>query len=619
MSLERTCDVTVPELVAGWSAYTPDAPAVIDSQQSLSYEQLDARANRLAYHLRALGAGSGSIVAICLHRSTEMVVAALGVMKAGAAYLPLDPSSPPERLAFTLRDAGVEVLISDGDGCAAARVIRLEAAGESLGSGNRRPPLVDITGAHLAYVIYTSGSTGQPKGVEVTHANLMHLVDWHQRCFGVAPSDRVTQIASPAFDAAVWELWPYLTSGVSVHIPDEETRMDPRLLRDWLVSQRITITFLPTPMAETVMTMEWPATTALRLMLTGGDTLHRYPPASLPFALINNYGPTETTVVATSGVVPAASAWTSPPSIGRPIAGARAYVLDEKRQPVLPGMVGELYVGGKGVARGYLNRPELTAERFVPDPFAGIPEARMYRTGDLVRARVDGELEFMGRSDNQVKIRGYRIELGEIEATLASHPQIQQAVVLAREDSPGDKRLVAYLVPAPDAPLEIDALRAFLGKHLPDYMVPATFVVLPALPMTTNGKVDREALSLSAPALTLPPEPGRELDPREADAWTAAQAEAGIRPIIEQRTASMVATLLKVEQVSPEENFFLLGGHSLLAAQLLVHVHEAFGVDLPLRTLFEQPTISGLSAEIERALVASLQAMSDEEAERLLA
>jgi amino acid adenylation domain-containing protein len=619
MSVEHTCNVTVPELVAGWAAYTPDAPAVIDWEHELSYRQLDARANRLAHHLRAMGAGPGAVVAICLNRSTELVVAALAVMKAGAAYLPLDPSSPADRLAFTLRDAGVEIVINNNPLPAQARLIHLEAAGESLGSGNRRPPLIDITGDDLAYVIYTSGSTGQPKGVEVTHANLMNLVDWHQRGFGVTPSEHATQIASPAFDAAVWELWPYLTSGAAIHIPDENTRMDPRLLRDWLVAERITMTFLPTPMAETVMTMDWPAETALRLMLTGGDTLHRYPPATLPFTLINNYGPTETAVVATSGAVPAASAWTSPPSIGRPIAGARAYVLDEKRQPVLAGMVGELYIGGRGVARGYLNRPELTAERFVPDPFAGTPGARMYRTGDLVRARVDGELEFMGRTDNQVKIRGFRIELGEIEATLASHPQIQQAVVLAREEAPGDKRLVAYLVPATSATLDVDALRAFLRKHLPDYMVPTAFLSLPALPMTTNGKVDRNALPSPLPGS--PPEEegnGGSLDVGGNRAGPEGEGNQA-RALIEQRTASMVATLLKVEQVGPEENFFLLGGHSLLAAQLLVHVHEAFGVDLPLRTLFEQPTISGLSAEIERALVASLQAMSDEEAERLLA
>jgi acyl-coenzyme A synthetase/AMP-(fatty) acid ligase/acyl carrier protein len=438
--------------------------------------------------------------------------------------------------------------------------------------------------------------------VQITHASLMNLVRWHQRAFTVVPSDRATQVASPAFDAAVWELWPYLTAGASVYVPDEDTKLDPRLLRDWLVAQAITITFLPTPLAETVMTLDWPAQVSLRMLLTGGDTLHRYPPSTLPFALINNYGPTEAAVVATSGAVPPASGWTSPPSIGRAIDGARAYVLDEKQQPVLPGMVGELYVGGRGVARGYLNRPALTAERFLPDPFSQIPDARMYRTGDLVRARTDGELEFVGRTDDQVKIRGYRIELGEIEATLAAHPQVQQAVVVALEDTEGDKRLVAYIVSAPGAPVAVETLRAFLLKHLPNYMVPAVFVPLTALPITTNGKVDRQAL------------PAPSAIPVERDG-----AGGSARTLIEERVAEMVATLLQVQAVGREENFFLLGGHSLLGAQLLVRVRDSFGVDLSLRTLFDLPSVAGLSSEIEQRLMASLAAMSDAEAERLLA
>ena len=614
-SSDIPCPPTVHDLVATRAAASPDAMAVVAGDQQISYGQLDQRANRLAHHLRAMGAGPDVVVGLCLKRSAELVVGALAILKAGAAYLPLDPASPPERLAFTLRDAGVRVLISSPD-CLPAdspppfeqgsgrrvEILNPGAAGESLGTGNRRPPTSLVRDDNLAYVIYTSGSTGQPKGVQVTHSNLMNLVRWHQQAFAITSSDRATQVASPAFDAAVWELWPYLTAGAGVYVPDEDTRMDPPRLRDWLVAQAITVTFVPTPLAETVMTLEWPADTALRLMLTGGDTLHRYPPSTLPFALINNYGPTETAVVATSGLVPPASGWTSLPSIGRPISGARAYVLDEKRQPVLAEMIGELYIGGRGVARGYLNRAELTAERFVPDPFSDVPGARMYRTGDLVRARVNGELEFVGRTDDQVKIRGFRIELGEIEATLATHPLVQQAVAVAREDTPGDKRLVAYVVPAPGSTLDVDSMRSFLGKRLPEYMVPAAFVSLTSLPVTTNGKVDRHALP--APTISRVPsdDPSGE-----------------VRTLIEQRMAGMVATVLKVDQVGPEENFFLLGGHSLLAAQLLVHVHQTFGVELPLRTLFELPTVCGLSAEIERLLLASLQAMTDEEAERLLA
>jgi amino acid adenylation domain-containing protein len=605
----------VPSLVAACAGSTPTATAVAAGSRRITYSELDARANRLARQLRAMGAGPDMVVGLCLNRSIELVVGALAILKAGAAYLPLDPTSPSERIAFMLRDAQASILITQPEVTAPAErghIIVLDEAAAALGQGDPEPPEVQASGESLAYLIYTSGSTGQPKGVEVTHEALMNLVCWHQQAFAVTPRDRATQIASPAFDAAVWELWPYLTAGASVYVADEETRLDPILLRDWLVAQGITITFLPTPLAETVITLDWSAEVALRLLLTGGDTLHRYPPASLPFALINNYGPTEAAVVATSGLVPAASGWTTPPSIGRPISGARAYVLDEKRQPLLNGMVGELYVGGKGVARGYRNRAALTAERFVPDPFSESPNARMYRTGDLVRARVDGELEFIGRTDDQVKIRGFRIELGEIEATLASHPQVQQAVVIAREDAPGDKQLCAYVVRVPspqpcrestegDAAL-VDSLRTFLLKYLPDYMVPAMIVPLPVLPVTSNGKVDRHALP----------------DPR-AGRPVAGTAAAKAHTLIEERVAGMVAGLLKVDQIGAEENFFLLGGHSLLGAQLLVRVHETFGVELSLRTLFDLPTVVGLSSAIEQRLLAGLEAMSEEEAERLLA
>ncbi|MDQ6883908.1 MAG: non-ribosomal peptide synthetase [Candidatus Dormibacteraeota bacterium] len=601
-----TQDVTIPELVGARAAETPDAIAVVAGNQRITYQELDTRANQLAHHLRALGVGPEVLVGLCLERSIELVVGALGILKAAGAYVPLDPGYPRERLVFMLQDARARVLVTEPRLAAslprgAWHVVSLDSRATSLAPGEPHPPPGGAAPGNLAYVIYTSGSTGRPKGVQITHDALLNLVHWHQQAFTVTRSDRATLLASPAFDAAVWELWPYLTAGASVYVPDDRTRMDTRFLRDWLVRHEITICFLATPIAEAAMTLEWPAQTSLRVLLTGADTLHRYPPSTLPFAVVNNYGPTETTVVATSGWVPPANGGSPLPSIGRPIANTQGHVLDENLQPVPPGTAGELYVGGRGVARGYLNRPELTAERFISDPFTDMPGARLYRTGDLVRLRADGDLEFIGRIDQQVKIRGLRIELGEVEAVLGEHPEVQQAVVVAREDSPGERRLMAYFVPLPDSQPTVEALRNFLRTRLPDYMVPAAIIRLQALPLTTNGKVDRSALQ----AL------GAENAARDG-------AVGAPRTIIEERLAGIVAELLQLQQVGMEENFFLLGGHSLLGAQLLARVHEAFGVELTLRTLFDIPTISGLSAEIEQLVLRKLEAMTEGEAESLL-
>lgn len=597
---------SVPQLVAARAAATPDAVALVVGSRKLSYNELNRRSNQLAHYLQALGVGPNAIVGLCIERSLDMVVGLLGILKAGGAYVPLDPTYPIDRLTFMLEDAHVPVLVTQQHQAERlqvekAHVVCLDADAAMLAQQSATDPISAVTISDLAYVIYTSGSTGQPKGVQITHDGLLNLVFWHQRTFSVTASDRVTQLTSPAFDATGWELWPYLTVGSSIYLPDEDTRVTPILLRDWLISCGITITFLPTALAESVITLEWPLTTSLRFLLTGADMLHHYPSHTLPFVLINNYGPTEATVVATSGPVPPSSHTDVPPSIGRPITNTQIYILDEHMQQVHIGEPGELYIGGAGLARGYLNRPELTAERFVPHPFNKQPGTLLYKTGDLARYLPDGQIAFMGRTDYQIKIRGFRIEPNEIVSVLNEHPSIQASVVVAREDATGDKRLVGYIVPVFGTPVTASSLRDILLTRLPDYMIPSTFVLLAELPTTPNGKIDRAAL----------PAP---------DATNTVREEVFVAPTTptEELIAGIVSTLLNLERVGIDENFFMLGGHSLLGTQIIARVANTFGVDLALRTLFEAPTIRQLSAEVERLILAKFEAMSDEEIQHLL-
>src|SRR5215831_3792904 len=445
-------DACIHELFEEQVKKSPDAIAVVLEDQQLTYRELNRRANQLAHYLRKLGVGPEVLVGICMDRSIEMIVGLLGILKAGGAYVPLDPEYPKERLRFMLEDTQAPVLLTqeglleddgsrmDDSDCRSSILsqpmqrICLDGDWELIARESNANPESTTTADNLAYVIYTSGSTGQPKGVPITHKSLLNLVFWHHQAFSVKRIDRATQLAATGFDAAVWELWPYLTIGATVHIADDMTRLDAAALRDWLVAQAITISFVPTALAETLMTLDWPAETALRVLLTGGDALRVYPPDGLPFRVFNNYGPTECTVVATSGKVWPNAYPLVPPPIGRPIDNSQVYILDAHRNLVPIGVVGELYIGGDGLARGYLHRPDLTAEKFVPHPFeAG---ARLYRTGDLARWRVDGNLEYLGRIDHQVKIRGFRIELGEIESVLKTHPSVREVVAVAREDHP---------------------------------------------------------------------------------------------------------------------------------------------------------------------------------------
>jgi amino acid adenylation domain-containing protein len=576
----------VPHRVAAQAAQRPGDVAVSADSGQLTHAALDTQANRLAWKLQALGVGTDVLVGLCLPRSLEMVVGALGILKAGGAYMPMDPGYPPERLAFMMEDSQAPVLVTTptlAGRLPAGRWNVVDVGASAIQKYPADAPQVEIAAADLAYVIYTSGSTGTPKGVEITHSGLANLVSWHLDAFSVSSSDRASHLAGLGFDAAVWELWPYLAAGASIHLADDMTRGSAELLRDWLLAQSITISFVPTPLTEQLLALEWPATTALRFLLTGGDTLRRYPPPALPFELVNNYGPTECTVVATSGVVRSEEHQSELPAIGAAIANTQVYLLDEQLTPVPPGTVAEIYIGGAGVARGYHNRPDFTAGKFVPDPFAIEPGSRLFRTGDLGRRRPDGQIDFLGRIDDQIKIRGYRIEPNEIVSALNQHPAIRESLVVVRENASGDKSLVAYVVVGTEPPPTHTAVRDFLRTRLPEYMLPAAFVRIGSFPLTPHGKIDRAALP--------PPDPDNTLTDN---------ASTSPRTPTERRVAQILAGLLNVKEVGRDDNFFLLGGHSLLGAQLIARLRDAFGVEVALHSLFEAPTVAALSAEISR-------------------
>lgn len=431
-------DKCIHQLFENIAEQSPDAIALVMGDKQLSYKELNIRSNQLAHYLQKLGVGAEVLVGLCVERSFDLVIGMLGILKAGGTYVPLDPIYPPERLNFMLEDAQMPVLLTQQQwierlGTQKAQVICLDKDWQIIAQQIEDNPTSKVTVDNLAYVIYTSGSTGKPKGVQIEHRGLLNLVFWHQKAFAVSPLDRATQIVGIGFDACSWEIWPYLSARASIYFPDDQIRLSPEQLRDWLVSKEITITFLPTPLAEKLLSLPWSNNTALRILLTGGDKLHQYPLTEYPFQIVNNYGPTENTVVTTSGLVPVKNQADVAPAIGRPIANTQVYVLDQHLQPVPIGVAGELYISGDGLARGYLK----TETGFL----AG---KRLYKTGDLVRYHLDGNIEFLGRLDDQVKIRGYRIELGEIEAVLSQHPAVLQTVVITRDDT-GEKHLVAYV------------------------------------------------------------------------------------------------------------------------------------------------------------------------------
>ncbi len=585
-ALERGPDLaapprrSVPAQVADCARRAPAAIAVLETGRLLTYRDLVDRARGLARTLRARGVGPEAVVAVCLPRSAGLVIAQLATWFAGGAYLPLDPAHPPERLRALVREAGARAVITQG----ALEEIFAGSRLTLLDWENAEPepdqPIAEVEDGQLAYVIFTSGSTGQPKAVAVSHGALANLAAWHREAFALGEADVATMLAGQAFDASVWEIWPALAAGACVAVAPSEVAGHPEGLRDWLVTAGATLSFAPTPLAEMLLRLPWPAATGLRWLLTGGDRLRAAPPEGLPFPVSNNYGPTEHAVVATSGLIEAVSATDGPdgpPDIGRPIARTQLRLLGPDFRRVPAGAVGEIFLTGPSLARGYLGRPELTAEAFVPDPCAAAPGARLYRTGDLARWRPDGKLEFRGRADQQVKIRGVRIELGEIEAALLALPGVAAAAADVRPAG-GEPALVARLVAAPDARASEAAVRAALRERLPAVMLPSHLVWLERLPLTPNGKVDRRAL----------PAP---------DLAGSAGGEPPATPL-EETVAAVWAEVLGRGEIGVTRSFFDVGGHSLLLVQVQARLQARLGRPVAMLDLFAHPTVRALAAHL---------------------
>jgi amino acid adenylation domain-containing protein len=596
---------------------SPHAVAVTCEGLSYTYAELNARANRLARYLRNKGVGPDQLVAICFERSLDMIVALVATLKAGGGYLPLDPSYPKERLEYMLRDAGPRLVLTQQRlvqelPTGVVEAIALDGVWESiesLSADNLDPKQIGVRSEHLAYVIYTSGSTGRPKGVMVEHRNVTRLFSATNDWFHFSERDVWTLFHSIAFDFSVWELWGALLYGGRVVVVPSLTARSPRDFYKLLCQERVTV-LNQTPSAFTQL-IDIQARSvdehSLRLVIFGGEALD--PRKLQPWVqangadapeLVNMYGITETTVHVTYQLLTADEiASQSGSAIGKPIPDLKVYLLDRHRQPVPIGVAGEIHVCGAGVARGYLNREELTAERFIRDPFAVDPSARMYKSGDLARWRADGTLDYLGRNDHQVKIRGFRIELAEIEAQLLRHEAVKEVAVIARGGASGEKRLVAYLVlHDADTAHDVEMFREHLRQVLPDYMVPSAFVVLPRLPLTSNGKLDRGAL----------PEPTLR-------AYASRQHEAP-RGEFEQALADIWQSVLNIERVGREDSFFRLGGSSLTAMQMQARVQAALEMEIPMRLLFESPTLRELSARIEamkqRRLLEEIARMGDD-------
>jgi amino acid adenylation domain-containing protein len=577
----------IQELIEEQVERTPDAVAVVitskGSVQRLTYRELNARANQLAHYLRRQGVGPEVLAGLCVERSLEMIIGLLGILKAGAAYVPLDLSYPKKRLAFILQDTGAKVLLTQQKLVPAlpehtARVICLDTDREVIGRESEINLNRETVADQVAYVIYTSGSTGQPKGVAIAHKSTSTLLHWARELLTPEDIGGVLASTSICFDLSVFEIFVPLSWGGKVILAEDALQLPTLLMADEVTL----INTVPSVMAELLRTGAVPQS-VLKVCLAGEPLSTSlvgqiYRQQSV-LRVLDLYGPSEDTTYSTCAV----RSFNGPATIGRPISNTQVYILDGHLNPAPVRVPGELYVGGDGLARGYLNRPELTAERFIPNPFSNTPGERLYRTGDLARYFPDGNIEFLGRIDNQIKIRGFRIELGEIEAVLKEQSAVCDAVVVVREDVPGEKRLVGYIVNS--KPVQVGDLRNFLKAKLPQYMVPTAFVFVDSLPLTPSGKIDRRAL----PA----PDQSR---PHLESAFVAPGT------VTEESVARIWADILKLERVGVDDNFFELGGHSLLATQVISRVRETFGIELPLRMLFEQPTVAGLAERIDAVL-----------------
>ncbi|HEY2392076.1 MAG TPA: amino acid adenylation domain-containing protein, partial [Candidatus Angelobacter sp.] len=555
----------------------PEATAVIYGGQQLNYCELNQRANQLAHYLRKQGVREESRVGICLERSPEMVIAMLATLKAGGAYVPLDPHYPPERLQFMLQDSAPLALITQHSllnqlPVCAVNPVCVDLQAKAIAAESTHNLGGTTSPGNIAYVIYTSGSTGRPKGVCITHHGSGNLANAQRRIFQLQPGAKVLQFSSLSFDAATWEWIMALTAGGQLVLASREDILPGKPLAQLLQNQRIEIATLPPSVLRMVRHGDFPA---LKTLVVAGEActpdLAKW---SSGRRMFNAYGPTETTVCATISR-PLQLSSTAP--IGRPLPNTQVYVLGEKMEPVPVGVIGELYVGGEGLARGYWNRPELTAEKFIPDPFSQNCGARLYRTGDRVRWLTQGELEFIGRSDHQVKIRGHRIELGEVETALRAHAEVREAIALVREDVPGDKRMVAYITAQTNHNEALPSqLRSYLRDKLPDYMVPSALVLLDKLPLTSNGKLDRRALPL--------------------DQMCQIQTNfVAPRNNLEETISEIWQEVLGLQQAGVEDNFFDLGGHSFAVTRVHEKIQEKIAREFPLVTLFEHPTISSLA------------------------